>query len=88
MYTIETAAGRKHDVTMCGEAGGYLHIRLADGSSFAAVVKEFSNAENTSAITYRFGEMEKRHEGYTTLEMVQWEGGKAYHVMLKHQDQE
>ena len=68
---------------MCGEADGYLHIRLMDGNSFAAVVKEFSKAENTSVITYHFGEMEKQHEGYTILEMVQWEGGKSYHVTLK-----
>lgn len=88
MYTITTAAGRTHSVTMCGAADGYLHIRLEDGASFAAVVREFSNAENTSAITYHYGEMETRHEGYTGLELVQWEGGKRYHIALAQQGRE
>lgn len=88
MYTITTAAGRTHSVTMCGAADGHLHIRLEDGASFAAVVREFSNAENTSAITYHYGEMETHHEGYTGLELVQWEGGKRYHIALAQQGRE
>ena len=88
MYKITMATGREHSATMCGAAEGYLHIRIEDGASFAAVVREFSNKENTSAITYRYGEMETRHEGFTGLEMVRWEGGKRYHIALKQQAQE
>lgn len=85
MYTITTATGREHPVTMCGAADGRLHIRLEDGYSFTAVVREFSNEENTSIITYHYGEMETRHEDYTALEMVQWESGTCFHITLKRQ---
>lgn len=88
MYTITTAEGKEHSVSMCGAAEGYLHIRIEDGVSFTAVVREFSDEENTSVITYHYGEMETRHEGYTGLELVRWEGEKRYHIALKQQGQE
>lgn len=86
MYSIETASGRAHSVDMCGAADGFLHIVILDGASFAAVVREFGNPENTGRIVYRFGEMETTHEGYTVLTNVKWESGKRYHIILQKQE--
>ena len=88
MRQIETAAGRMHPASMCGAAEGYLHITIEDGASFAAVVREFSDAEKTATITDCFGEMTVTHAGYTSLTVVQWEGGNTYHIILEHGAQE
>lgn len=82
MYQIETASGAVHAVIRCGAAEGYLHIRIVDGESFASVAAEFGDARNTETIIHRFGEMSARHEGYTVLVSVQWEGGSQYHIIL------
>ena len=88
MYQIEMASGTFHAVSMCGAADGYLHIRLEDGESFAGIVAEFSDARNTETIIHHFGEMSARHDGYTTLISVQWEGSRRYRVALKNDRKE
>jgi hypothetical protein len=83
MRQIEMASGETHEATMCGAADGYLHICISDGSSFAAVVQEFSNEENTSTIIDHFGEMTVTYTGYTFLTIVQLEGENRWHIVLK-----
>lgn len=83
MYTIIMASGNQHSVTMCGAADGNLHIRMAEQTTFQAVVEEFANPENTKKITYKYGEMETIHEGYTTLILVRVEGENRFHIALE-----
>ena len=81
MYEIEMALGNRHAVDMCGAADGFLHIHITDGESFADVVTEFSNQEETQEITYLYGEMLTVHRGYTQLVCAEWNGGTRYRVI-------
>ena len=86
MYTIETASGTTHEVEMCGAADNCLHIHILDGDTFMATAEEFDDSENTRTITFRYGEMETVHEGYTSLISIFWDGGGRYNIMLKKQN--
>lgn len=83
MYEIVTASEKHHAVEMCGAADGCLHIRLTDGEGFLEVAEEFHDSNNTGTITYKYGEMETVHEGYTVLISVLWDGDGRYSIMLK-----
>lgn len=83
MYEIITASGTHHRADMCGAADGCLHIFLTDGGSFLDVVEEFLDSDNTGTITYKYGEMQTVHEGYTVLISVLWDGDGRYSIMLK-----
>ena len=48
-----------------------------------ATAEEFDDSENTRTITFRYGEMETVHEGYTSLISIFWDGGGRYNIMLK-----
>lgn len=84
MYTIEMASGVVHDAPMCGESDGYLVIQIQDGKSWRAVSDEFSNPANTRKIIFRYGEMSTEHTGYTQPTFLRWDGGRKYHIALKH----
>lgn len=63
MYTIIMASGNQHSVTMCGAADGNLHIRMAEQTTFQAVVEEFANPENTKKSRTSMGKWRRSTKG-------------------------